>query len=79
MNMLGSILFMWSAVASYVLPSTGDLATPPRPIAGTLLGAVCFLVGAVLVFPAWRRRAAVTTSVSPAEGEAGPQPMPSVD
>jgi hypothetical protein len=72
-NMLGSIFFMWSAVTSYVLPGTGDLLNLKASIAGTFLGAVCFLVGAILVFPAWRRTvAAVTTHASPTEGEAGP-------
>jgi hypothetical protein len=54
LNMLGSVLFMWSAIASYVLPTTGDLIDSRASILGTLLGAVCFLVGAALMFPAWR-------------------------
>jgi hypothetical protein len=52
-NMIGSILFMISALASYVLPSTGELINSPVSIAGTLLGALCFLIGAILMFPAW--------------------------
>jgi hypothetical protein len=58
LNMLGSVLFMASALASYVVPSTGDLVDEDVAVAGTLLGAVCFLAGAVLVFPAWRRAVA---------------------
>ena len=54
LNMIGSILFMISALASYVLPSTGELINSPVSIAGTLLGALCFLIGAILMFPAWR-------------------------
>jgi len=54
LNMLGSLLFMWSAIASYVLPTTGDLIDSRASILGTLLGALCFLVGAALVLPAWR-------------------------
>jgi hypothetical protein len=54
LNMTGSILFMLSALASYVLPSTGELINSPVSIAGTLLGALCFLIGAALMFPAWR-------------------------
>ena len=52
--MIGSILFMASALASYVLPTTGELINSRVSIIGTLLGAVCFLVGAILMFPAWR-------------------------
>jgi hypothetical protein len=53
LNMIGSILFMASAIASYVLPSTGEVFAVRVSVAGTLLGAVCFLVGAALMFPAW--------------------------
>jgi hypothetical protein len=53
-NMLGSVLFMASALASYVLPSGDDLDQTVS-VAGTLLGAVCFLIGAALMFPAWDR------------------------
>jgi hypothetical protein len=53
-NMIGSILFMISALASYVLPTTGELINSPVSLAGTLLGALCFLIGAILIFPAWR-------------------------
>src|SRR5262245_26398714 len=35
LNMVGSILFMASAIASYVLPKTGDLINSPVSIAGT--------------------------------------------
>ena len=52
--MIGSILFMISALASFVLPSTGELINSWVSIAGTLLGALCFLIGAILMFPAWR-------------------------
>jgi hypothetical protein len=55
LNMVGSIFFMASALASYVLPSTGELLNSPLAVAGTLLGAVCFLAGAALMFPAWRQ------------------------
>ena len=53
--MLGSVLFMASALASYLLPTTGDLIDSRLSILGTLLGALCFLVGAALMLPAWRR------------------------
>ncbi len=54
-NMLGSVLFMASAVASYVLPDTDELLSTRLSVAGTFLGALCFLVGAALMFPAWRQ------------------------
>lgn len=55
LNMIGSLLFMTSALASFVLPSSGDVINLRIDVAGTLFGALCFLIGAVLLFPAWRR------------------------
>jgi hypothetical protein len=54
-NMIGSVLFMASALASFVLPSTGDVINLWVDVAGTMFGALCFLIGAVLMFPAWTR------------------------
>jgi hypothetical protein len=54
LNMLGSVAFMASAIASFVLPSTDTLLDLPLANAGTFLGAVCFLIGAALMLPAWR-------------------------
>jgi hypothetical protein len=54
LNMVGSVAFMASALASFVLPSTDTLIDIPLANAGTFLGAVCFLVGAALMLPAWR-------------------------
>ncbi len=55
LNMVGSILFMASALASYIIPSTDEVVSARVSVAGTLLGAVCFLIGAILMFPAWRQ------------------------
>ena len=55
LNMVGSVLFMASALASFILPSSGDVISIRVTVAGTLLGAVCFLIGAALMFPAWGR------------------------
>jgi hypothetical protein len=63
-NMTGSILFMASALASYILPS-GQLISTRISVAGTFGGAICFLVGAALLFPAWR--AALLTARPDAE------------
>lgn len=65
LNMTGSVLFMASALASYVLPSTDEVLNTRVAVAGTLLGAVCFLVGAALMFPAWRQTLQPTREVSP--------------
>jgi hypothetical protein len=54
LNMLGSVAFMASAIASFVLPSTDAVIDLPLANAGTFLGAVCFLFGAALMLPAWR-------------------------
>jgi hypothetical protein len=63
LNMLGSILFMASALASFVLPRSDDVLSTRVAVAGTLLGALCFLIGAMLMFPAWR--ASVTEEADP--------------
>lgn len=49
-NMLGSILFMVSGVASLVDPSGGMIA-PHLADAGTFGGAICFFLGAYLLIP----------------------------
>jgi hypothetical protein len=60
LNLLGSVLFMWSAIAAYVLPNGEELDSGVA-VAGTLLGAACFLIGAALMFPAWHRAVHHTT------------------
>ena len=50
----GSVAFMVSAIAGFVVPSTGAVLDLTFANAGTLVGAVCFLVGAALMLPAWR-------------------------
>ena len=67
LNMVGSILFMVSAIASFVLTS-GELLNQPVSVGGTLLGALCFLIGAALMLPAWSEAVhGVTVSGSPAD------------
>lgn len=60
LNMLGSVFFMVSAFAAFVLPS-GQLVDDALAVGGTLFGAVCFLVGAALMFPAWRHEVRAAT------------------
>ena len=51
LNLLGSVAFGASAVGAYVAPSTGEYVSTWWDDAGTLVGAVCFLVAALL---SWR-------------------------
>jgi SNF family Na+-dependent transporter len=51
LNMIGSIAFAVSAVASYVVPTTGTLVNAELVNGGTFIGALCFLVAALLVRP----------------------------
>ena len=48
LNMLGSIAFGVSAVAAYVVPSTGELLSARWADLGTAIGALCFFAAAVL-------------------------------
>jgi hypothetical protein len=50
-NLTGSIAFGVSAVAGYINPSSGQLNNADRANLGTFVGAVCFLVGALLLLP----------------------------
>jgi len=51
LNMVGSLAFGASAIAAYVVPTTGDLRNAQVANAGTWIGAVCFFLGAVLLVP----------------------------
>jgi hypothetical protein len=74
LNLAGSVAFMASAIGSYVLPDSDDLDLR-LAVGGTLLGAGCFLVGAVLMFPAWQHRLAPSLTTphppSPVTGSNG--------
>jgi hypothetical protein len=48
LNMLGSVFFAFSAIGAYVIPETGSLVSLLWANLGTMLGAVCFLVAALL-------------------------------
>jgi hypothetical protein len=50
-NLIGSIAFATSAAAGYINPVTGQMRNAARADAQTLIGAVCFLIGALLLFP----------------------------
>jgi hypothetical protein len=51
LNLIGSVAFGVSAVAGYISPATGQLHNAERSNLGTLIGAVCFLAGALLLLP----------------------------
>ena len=48
-NLLGSIAFGVSAVAGYVVPASDDVWNAEVSNLGTLVGAICFLIGAILL------------------------------
>jgi hypothetical protein len=50
-NFAGCVLFGISTVGGYVLPSTGDALNLLAANAGTALGALCFLIGALMLLP----------------------------
>jgi hypothetical protein len=50
-NLAGSVAFGVSAIAAYVNPLTGQVHNVARANTQTLIGAVCFLIGALLLLP----------------------------
>jgi YrhK-like protein len=63
-NLLGCILFGISAIASYIVPSTGDILDLAAANFGTGLGALCFFIGAIMLLP---RTKQATPVISPKE------------
>ena len=55
LNMIGSVAFMASAIGAFVIPKTDSAVDLTLADRGTLVGAVCFFVGALLAIPAWRQ------------------------
>jgi hypothetical protein len=51
LNMFGSIAFGVSAVTSLIVPSTDEPVSAAIANATTALGALCFLIGGVLLLP----------------------------
>ncbi len=51
LNLAGSVAFGGSAVAAFVVPSTGRLLDEQLSNLGTFVGAICFLAGALLLLP----------------------------
>jgi hypothetical protein len=51
LNMVGSIAFGVSAIAGYYVPETDEVRNASLMNLGTFVGALCFLVGGLLVLP----------------------------
>jgi hypothetical protein len=51
LNLVGSVAFGVSAIAAYIVPATGQLWNVELTNLGTFVGALCFLGGAILLFP----------------------------
>jgi hypothetical protein len=71
-NLIGSIAFGISAVAGYINPVTGQVHNAGRADTQTLIGAVCFLIGAVLLLP--ERTQPVSGQVMTRAADAGISP-----
>jgi hypothetical protein len=71
-NLLGCLAFGVSAVASYVVPTTGDERNLAAVNLFTALGALGFLIGAVLMLPEGAGgRAATAPTTARGQSEAG--------
>jgi len=51
LNLIGSVAFGVSAVAAYVVPTTGLPVNVTLVNLGTFVGGICFLLGAILLLP----------------------------
>ena len=71
-NLAGCVAFGISAVAAYVVPSTGDALDLAGANVFTSLGALCFLIGAVLLIPQ-------AANVSPASDDAAHRVRPDAE
>lgn len=60
-NLVGSVAFAISAVASFVRPATGAAVNDTIAALGTAVGAVGFLAGAVLLLPHYEQRVQAAT------------------
>ncbi len=74
LNLLGSIAFGASAVASLIEPSSGEAVSARIANAGTSFGGLCFLIGALLLMPeaAAEERAAAAGAQPGAGGRSEP-------
>ncbi len=57
LNLAGSVAFGVAAIASFYRPATGEAVSDQIANGGTALGALCFLVGALMLLPQAQRLA----------------------
>ena len=74
LNMAGSVAFMASALASFLVPWTGNALNERLADTGTFVGAVGFFLGAALMLPAWRE--AMLRAVSQGGASQAGVPLP---
>lgn len=79
LNMIGSIFFMLSAIASDTLPHSHLQVDVRWASLGTFLGAVCFFAGAWLMFPEWRQARRIARREHPRAGRSGTVPTAAAD
>ena len=72
-NLTGSVAFGISAVAGYINPVTGQVHNAGRADAQTLVGAVCFFIGALLLLP--ERTEETGTQLPRADGSGRDTPL----
>lgn len=75
LNLVGSVAFGVSAVASYVT-SSGQLLSLALTNLGTFVGAICFLVGAILLLPERTLEGPETEPQPGPVSRPGPEPEP---
>jgi len=71
-NLVGSVAFGVSAVAAYVNPVTGQVRNVDRANLQTLIGAVCFFIGALLLLPERTEEASGQVMAPAADGTPAP-------
>ena len=69
-NLAGCVLFGISTIASYVVPSTGDVLALAAANITLSLGALCFLIGALMLLPDSRDAERLGPDDEPAVGAA---------
>ncbi len=67
-NLLGSIAFGASAIASLVEPASGDAVSARIANAGTSFGGICFLVAALMLMPEAAQEEHAARATTPTQG-----------
>ena len=64
-NLAGCVLFGVATIAGYIVPSTGTILDLAAANWSTSLGALCFLVGALMILPRFASAPAASSAPSP--------------